>query len=462
MNYQEFIRSKSREVPMSGFSVRESDLNPNLFDWQRKIVAWALRRGRAALFEECGMGKTIQQLSWAEQVHMHTSAPVVLHCPVGVRNQTKAEAAKFGIGCDVQVVDEATEVVDGINLVNYEKLHLFDLSVFSGVVLDESSILKNFTGKIRNQIIKGYWNTPFKLACTATPSPNDHMELGNHAEFLGAMLREDMLSKYFVHDSGDTAKWRLRGHAKEDFWAWVSTWATCCSKPSDVGGSDQGFDLPELSVKRHLLESELTCGNGMLFDTGTVNATTIHESRRATIDERCRKSAEIANSTTDSVIVWCDTNAESKLLSELIPDSVEVHGSQSEKAKVDAFNRFESGDARVIVTKPKIAGFGMNWQHCNRQVFAGVNYSFELYYQAVRRSWRFGQDKPVHIDIVVADDMNAVSSAVASKESDHRLMQTEMANAMKDRHELSVDTKLKSTYNPTNPVSIPSFLGDNK
>ena len=460
MNYLEFIKSKSRSVPTSGIKVSTDELNPNLFDWQARIVQWALSRGRAALFEECGMGKTIQQLSWSEQVFKHTGQPVILHCPVGVREQTKDEAEKFWIDCPVSVVNDATEVIDGINLVNYEKIHLFDLSVFSGVVLDESSILKNFVGKTRNQIIKGYWNTPYKLACTATPSPNDHMELGNHAEFLGAMLREDMLSKYFVHDSGDTAKWRLRGHAKSDFWQWVSSWATCCSKPSDVGGSDDGFDLPELTVNRHQLDAGLKQGNGLLFDIDSVNATTIHESRRNTLEERCQMAASIANGKDCPVIVWCDTNDESKLLASLIPDSIEVHGSQSEKVKIDAFNKFESGEVRVIITKPKIAGFGMNWQHCNSQVFAGVNYSFELYYQAVRRSWRFGQSKPVTVDIVIADDMHAVSSAVASKEADHRLMQTEMANAVKGNHELSVDTQLKSRYNPGQTVSIPSFLGE--
>ena len=460
MNYQDFIASKSKEVPTSGFHVETSELNENLFDWQARIVQWALSRGRAALFEECGMGKTIQQLAWAEQVFKKTGQPVVLHCPVGVREQTKLEAEKFGIGCPVKVVNDATEVIDGINLVNYEKIHLFDLSVFSGVVLDESSILKNFAGKTRNAIIKGYWNTPYKLACTATPSPNDHMELGNHAEFLGVMLREDMLSKYFVHDSGDTAKWRLRGHAKSDFWSWVSSWATCCSKPSDVGGSDDGYVLPELSVRRHELESELEQSDGMLFDIGSVNATTIHESRRKTLDLRCQKAADITNGKDGAVIVWCDTNAESSLLASLIPDSIEVHGTQSEKVKIEAFKKFESGDVRVIITKPKIAGFGMNWQHCNSQVFSGVNYSFELYYQAVRRSWRFGQEKPVSVDIIVADDMNAVSSAVASKEADHRLMQTEMANAIKGNHELSVAPNLKSRYNPANTVTIPSFIGD--
>ena len=460
MSYRKFIQSKSREVPSAGFKVDLDELNPNLFDWQRRIVAWALERGRAALFEECGMGKTIQQLVWAEQVFKRTGQPVVLHCPVGVRGQTKSEAAKFGIDCDVAVVNDATEVIDGINLVNYEKIHLFDLSVFAGVVLDESSILKNFAGKTRNQIIKGYCNTPYRLACTATPSPNDHMELGNHAEFLGVMLREDMLSKYFVHDSGDTAKWRLRGHAKDSFWSWVSNWAMCCSKPSDIGGSDDGFDLPELIVNRHQLEAGLEQGDGLLFELDSVNATTIHVSRRRTLQERCERSAEIANSKDCPVIVWCDTNDESKMLSSLIPDSIEVHGSQSESVKIAAFDAFESGRVRVIITKPKIAGFGMNWQHCNSQVFAGVNYSFEMYYQAVRRSWRFGQDRPVTVDIVIADDMNAVSSAVASKEADHRLMQSEMAAKMSAKQELSVDAPMKSRYKPSTKVSLPTFLGE--
>ncbi len=460
-DYEKFIKRKRQALQPMGFDP-VCELNSNLFDWQAVTVEWAVKRGRAALFEECGLGKTLQQLAWAEQVVKKTNKPVVLHCPVGVRQQTKHEAEKFGIDADVVIANDQTQIVKGINLVNYEKLHHFDPSTFSGVVLDESSILKNAFGKVKRQLIESYKRTPYRLACTATPSPNDHIELGTHAEFLGICEREDMLSKYFVHDGSDTAKWRLRGHARKHFWNWVATWAVCISKPSDIGGKDEGYDLPELNVARHVVTADDTAPiDGLLFNVSGISATTIHEEKRLTCEARCSKVAELVNGKDEPVVIWCDTNYEADSLLKKIDDCIEIRGSHKESAKEALLERFSSGDSKRLITKPSVAGFGMNWQHCNHQVFAGLSYSFESYYQAVRRCWRFGQERSVDVDIVLAETESALHSAVASKESDHRLMRSEMAEAMKtaSRREVGIDTG-KARYVTGLQVELPSFIGE--
>ena len=459
-SYEEFIASKRRKLQPMGFKPK-GELNANLFDWQATVVDWAVRRGRAALFEECGLGKTLQQLAWAEHVVRHTNKPVILHCPVGVRHQTKREAEKFGIGVDVKIANEQSDIVNGINLVNYEKLHHFDTSVFSGVVLDESSILKNYVGKTKRRLIESYARTPYRLACTATPAPNDHMELGTHAEFLGICEREDMLSKYFVHDGSDTAKWRLRGHAVKHFWEWVATWAVCIGKPSDIGGSDEGFELPDLNINRHVVtvDHDKPVGD-LLFNVAGLSATTIHEEKRLTCEYRCRKVAELVKDDR-TVVIWCDTNYEADELKQVVGDCIEVRGSHSESHKEEFLQAFSDGGAKRLITKPSVAGFGMNWQHCSHQVFAGLSYSFESYYQAVRRCWRFGQTRPVDVDIVLADSESALQSAVANKESDHRLMQTEMAHAMRSAtmREIGIDSG-KIVYSAGIDAELPAFIGE--
>ena len=457
-DYQEFIASKRRKLQPMGFAA--SRLNPNLFDWQATIVDWAVRRGRAALFEECGLGKTLQQLAWAEQVVRHTGKPVILHCPVGVRHQTKRESEKFGIECDVTIANEQADIITGINLVNYEKLHHFDASVFAGVVLDESSILKNYTGKTKRLLIESYARTPYRLACTATPAPNDHMELGNHADFLGIMPSNEMLSRWFINDTMKAGGYRLKKHGQDDFWKWVASWAVCIGKPSDIGGRDDGFDLPPLTVNRHTVSVDAMHPiDGLLFNIAGLSATTIHEEKRLTCEARCSKVAEIASSIDDAVVIWCDTNYEADELLRHLDSCIEVRGSHNESQKEERLLAFSSGESKRVVTKPSIAGFGMNWQHCNRQIFAGLSYSFESYYQAVRRCWRFGQQRPVTIDIILADSESAIESAIANKEADHRLMQTGMAEAMRSATlaELGHDIA-RDKYEATVPFELPSFL----
>lgn len=458
-DYREFIAAKRRTLQPMGFEVGEEKLNTNLFEWQAKVVAWSLRRGRAALFEECGLGKTLQQLAWAEQVVKYTNKPVVLLCPIGVRQQTKREAEKFSIDCNVKVANDQSEVELGINLVNYEKLHLFDCRSFSGVVLDESSCLKNYTSQTKRILIEQFSKTPYRLACTATPAPNDQKELGNHAEFLGIMPSNEMLSRWFINDTMKAGGYRLKKHAMKDYWSWVASWAVCLSKPSDIGGSDIGYALPELSINRHVVTvDELVAPDGMLFNTVGISATTIHEEKRLTCEARADRAAKLANES-ETCVVWCDTNYDADALKERINDCVEVRGSDKERDREYRFEAFLSGEAKRIITKPEIAGLGLNWQHCNHQVFGGLSYSFEQYYQAVRRCWRFGQLRPVTVDIVLADSDSAIESAIARKESDHQLMQSGMAEAMRAATlaELGIERQ-REVYNAMELIKLPSFL----
>jgi superfamily II DNA or RNA helicase len=456
--YERFISQKRKRVELFGFDVDDSQINAKLFDWQRSAVKWAVKRGRAALFEECGLGKTLQQLEWARLVHDECKHPVVIHTPVGVRKQTQKESEKFGIAAKVAVVDEPEQVINGINLINYEKLHKFDASVFGGVVLDESSILKGMNSATRKQLKDAYGRTRYRLACTATPAPNDHMELGNHAEFLGICEPVDMLNRYFVHDSGDTSKWRLRGHAECSFWEWVSQWSICISKPSDIGGSDVGYNLPEMRITRHHVTAEDDVApDGMLFNIAGISATTLHEEKRLTNTARCKKAAEIAKNAKGAVLIWCDTNYEADELMRHLPKAVEVRG--DDKDKESKLLDFADKKYRILISKPSIAGFGMNYQHCNTQIFAGLSYSFESYYQAVRRSWRFGQDKTVNIHIVIADSDSAIESALARKESDHAVMQSGMSQAMSRGNIGSVNADmLKQKYVSDLGLIVPSFL----
>ncbi len=458
MKYEEYLKIKQHEPIENGFDVDIDNLNPNLFDWQKNVVQWALKRGRAALFEECGLGKTIQQLEWARHVAQHSGLPVMLHCPVGVRQQTLREARKFGVDehVPVNVCDDQDDVEPGsICIANYEKLHRFDPKQFGGVVLDESSILKNYTGKIKKQLVNSYNDVRFRLACTATPAPNDHMELGTHSEFLGICERVDMLSKYFIHDSADTSKWRLKKHGADDFWQWVSTWAICMASPADVGGNDEGYNLPELIIDRHSVEvSEEATTDGLLFNIHGLSATNIHEEKRMTCEARMSKAVELTDRFDGPCILWCDTNYESDVLRDRLPHAVEIRGNDSEKHKEKKLESFANGETRIIITKPSISGFGMNWQHCNHQIFAGLSYSFEAYYQAVRRSWRFGQSKPVYIDIVLADSESGIQSAISRKETDFSLMRSGMAAAMKGMISFDNHVSRKKTYNPREEMSV--------
>ena len=387
------------------------------------------------------MGKTPMQLAWAAQV----PGKVLILAPLAVSQQTVREGRKFGI--DLTYARSTSEA--RITITNYEMLDHFDPADYAGIVLDESSILKAYDGKFRSQIIESFKSTPFRLACTATPSPNDHMELGNHAEFLGVLNRTEMLSTFFVHDGGDTSKWRIKGHAESDFWRWVTSWAVMIRKPSDLGYEDGGFILPELVMHPHIVQAEHT-PDGILF---ALEATTLQErqqARKLTTPERVAKVAEIVATKPDEPwLIWCNLNTESESAASAIPGAVEITGSDSMEQKESRMLGFSEGKHRVIVTKPSIAGFGMNWQHCPNVVFLGLSDSYEQFYQAIRRCWRFGQEKPVHCHIVTSDLEGAVVSNIQRKETDAARMAEGMVAHMHELNEQEIHGSVRTadTYN---------------
>lgn len=428
--YIEFLQKKQTSIESSGFDLMDSEMNEKLFPFQKYCVKRAVKAGRFAMFEDCGLGKTLQQLEWAYQVQKHINQPVLILAPLGVIGQTIQEGIKFGY----EVKEIGLTVFDqdlkaGIYITNYDNMDNIDSYLFGGVVLDESSILKNFNGKIRNELIASFKETKYKLCCTATPSPNDTTELCNHAEFLNVMSRNEMLAMYFVHDGGSTSDWRLKGHAKQAFWDFVSTWAVMLSKPGDIGFSNEGYELPELKVIEDYIETPKR-SNGMLFNDVAVSATGYHNELRETINERMKRVSEIVNSSSDSWIVWIGHDEEGDLLRKMIPGAVEVKGSDNKQKKKDNLLGFGKGEFRVLITKLKIAQFGLNYQNCHNQIFASLDFSFESTYQGIRRSYRFGQEYDVNIHLIVTDTMQNVRKSFEDKQSAFYEMQRAMTNAM--------------------------------
>lgn len=460
MQYLDFLRSKQRKVEASGFEKPRDTMNPLAFGWQKDIVFWALKKGRAALFEDCGLGKTLQQLEWAQSVCDHTGQPVLIVAPLAVAEQTKREGEKFGY--DVCVCRTQDDVRNGINITNYEMLSHFDSAAFGGVVLDESSILKNFTSKLRTQIIETFRETPYKLSCTATPSPNDYMELGNQAEFLGVMSRTEMLATYFIHDGANTSKWRLKGHAESRFWEWVAEWAVVLTSPADLGYPADGYDLPEIVTTEHLVEPEINAmdGNMTLFTKTAQTLSERREARRNSLHERCAEASRIVETDDGQWLVWCDLNDESSLLKKIIPDAVEIRGSDAPKDKADRLRGFTSGDIRILVTKPSIAGFGLNWQGCHNMIFVGLSDSYEMMYQAIRRCYRFGQEHTVHVHIVTSTAEGAVRENIERKERQRAEMTAEMVKHTKEilRKEIRGTARDVVDYNPQVEMVVPEWL----
>lgn len=421
MNYADYVQSKQTFHERYGFE--PESLNPALFDWQAEIVKWALLKGRACLFEDCGLGKTIQQLAWAEQI----PGDVLILTPLAVAEQTAKEAKRFSI--EAEVSRDGTKRGQ-ITITNYEQMHRFDLESFTGLVLDESSILKAQTGKIRTSIINAANNIPYRLACTATPAPNDHIELGNHAEFVGAMTTGEMLARFFVHDAAKTQDWRLKGHAKADFWEWVATWALMVRTPEDIGFDGSDFVLPKLTTVEHHITTD-TIQDGELFAMPVLSLNDQRRARKSTIGTRVDEVAALANSSDEPWIIWCELNAEGDAIEKAIPDAVQVSGADSDESKREKLLGFQSGNHRVLVTKPKIAGFGMNWQHCRNVAFVGLSHSWEQFYQAVRRCWRFGQDRPVFVHIISTDVEAAVLRNIKKKQASADEMAAEMVLRMR-------------------------------
>ncbi|MBO0783502.1 MAG: hypothetical protein J2P37_32220, partial [Ktedonobacteraceae bacterium] len=382
--YLAFLRSKRMVAHTSGITVESTALHERLFPFQRSVVQWALRQGRAAIWADCGLGKTFMQLEYGRLVHEHSHGDVLILAPLAVAAQTIAEGRKLDI--PVQGCRSQTDVRPGLNITNYEMLPHFDPGHFAGVVLDESSILKAFMGKTKRLLVDAFAQTPYRLACTATPAPNDVMELGNHSEFLGIMPSSEMLMRWFINDTMQNGKYRLKGHAQKAFWDWVASWAISLRKPSDLGYADDGFTLPELRITHRYVETDLTAGRGagQLFRAPIMNATTLHQEMRLTAPDRAQAVADLVNHSRDTWVVWCNTNYEADELTQRMPDAVEVRGSDTMAEKERRLTAFTNGDIRIIVSKPSICGYGLNFQHCHKTAFVGLSYSMEDFYQAVR------------------------------------------------------------------------------
>ena len=411
MEYQKFIKTKQKSHIESGFEVTE--LNDLLFDWQKKAVSIALKKGRFALFMDCGLGKTFMQLEWAYRVSKHTNGKVLILAPLAVVQQTKREADKFNIS------------LKNIDITNFDQLKNIDTSIYSGVVLDESSILKGRDGKLSRLIIDSFANHQYKLACTATPSPNDHMELGQHSEFLGAMSYLEMLAMFFVHDGGETQKWRLRKHAVDDFWKYVCTWSMSLDDPKRIDETQSGYDLPEIEYIEHIIPVENTSGN--LFGDIAVSATDLHKDLNRSLEKRIQKTTELVNESNENWIVWTLRNNEADMLKKELNDSVNVQGSDSPEYKADNLNAFADDKFKVLVTKTSIASFGMNFQNCHNMVFCSYDFKFEQFYQAVRRCYRFGQKNKVKVHIMVPESQKNVRKSILEKQSNHKKMIEEMS-----------------------------------
>jgi DNA modification methylase len=460
MNYLKFLEQKEVYFENSGFEPKP--INQMLYDFQAEITKWAIRKGRAAIFADCGLGKTPIQLEWARQIHNKTDRPVLILAPLAVSKQTRREGDKFRI--PIKVCESQSDVINGINITNYEKLHKFSPNEFVGIVLDESSILKSYTGKFRTQIIEAFVQTPYKLACTATPAPNDYMELGNHSEFLNVLSRTEMLSTFFINDTSNVGTWRLKGHGQDKFWEWLCSWGVMITKPSDLGFSDKKFILPELDIEQIVIKN----GNplpGKLFIEAANTLKERRQARRQSIETKAQKIFALTLTNKEPWLIWCDLNDESKAASDMINGAVEIKGADKNEHKENSMIGFSNGDIRVLVTKPKIAGFGMNWQHCNNVVFMGISDSYESYYQAVRRCWRFGQKKKVNVKLMVSDLEGNVVDNIKRKEQDALNMRQKMVENMKDisKKEIYSISSKKSEYK-TDLVKGENwelYLGDN-
>lgn len=450
--YEAFLRSKAHQESSAGLSIEAGDLHSSLFDYQRDVTAWLLNQGRGAAFLDTGLGKTAIQCEWAR----HIPGKVIILAPLAVAQQTVREAAEL-LGLEITYSKDGRPK-SRITITNYERLEAFNPAEFAGVVLDESSILKSFMGKTKKLLCDAFAQTPHRLACTATPAPNDYMELGNHSEFLGVMPNQEMLMRWFMHDSGNTSQWRLKRHGERAFWQWVASWAACLSSPSDAGYDGSRHQLPPLQTQVHSVSSDLDidgAGEGELFRMPTASAASLHQEKRTSLDARVAVAAELANSTSEPVAVWCETNEESARLAKAIPDAVEVVGSQSPEEKERRLLAFTDGQARVIVSKASICGFGMNWQHCNTVIFASLSYSYEQFYQAIRRFWRFGQTRPVTVHVVLADSEIPVWQTIQRKLDAHEEMKGAMKHAAFSRGQHS---SIKISYQPTHTASLPDWL----
>ena len=447
--YLEFLASKAPKPLASG--IEPSPMPGHMFDYQVDATAFCIRQGRAALFLDTGLGKTICELEFARQTVGGGMALILT--PLAVARQIEAEGRRFGYDC--RVIREQSDAAPGINICNYDRLDKLDADPFRTVVLDESSILKSFTGATTRALIQMFAATPFRLCATATPAPNDHMELGQHAEFLGIMASNEMLARWFVSDQTEMGRYRLKRHGESAFWDWMASWSRCAETPADLGYDATRFVLPELKVIRHRVAGDVRAPAGALF-MEDLSATNIHSVKRQTAEARAEFVAGLIAAEPDhSWLVWCDTDYEQDAIVRRVPQAIDVRGSQSPERKEEGLLAFTTS-GRPLVTKPSIAGQGLNYQHCDRQAFVGRSFSYESWYQAVRRCWRFGQARPVHVHLAVAEGEDQIGRVIDRKAEDHVRMKRAMAEAMtRNRAEAS---EVKVAYQPNHIGRIPAWL----
>lgn len=456
MTYEEFLKTKELQTIEAGFDVPREELNPHLFEFQKDIVGWAIKKGKACVFSDCGSGKTIIQLEFANQIVKHTGKKALVVAPLAVVKQTKREGEKFGI--ETNICRTQADVKDGINIVNYEMLEHFNANEFVCVVLDESSILKSFTSTTRNLLIDMFVRTPYKLCCSATPSPNDVSELSNHCEFLGIMSRTEMLATYFIHDGSNTSAWRLKGHGEKMFWEWMATWAVCVRNPADLGYSNEGYELPQLNIIEHIVKSKI--GDYELIAHRAETLSERREARKESMNERIEVAKNLVESSDDVFIVWCDYNVESENLHKAITDSVEVVGADSPEKKADVAIQFSNNEIKALVSKSSIYGWGMNFQNCHEMVFCGISDSYEMFYQAVRRCWRYGQNHDVNVHIIISEKELNVLDNIKRKQALMDTMQNNMIALMHDvtMSEIKHTTRITTEYKPKKRLELAEWI----
>lgn len=455
MTYEEFLKTKEMRAEACGFDLDRKSITSMAFDYQKDIIQWACKKGKCAILTGCGTGKTLMLLEWARAVHEHTGKPVMIVSPLSVVEQTRREAVKFGI-CKVTICRSAADVRGGVNITNYEMVEHFDASVFSGVVLDESSILKSFTGKYKMLLTDMFCRTPYRLLCTATIAPNDYTEIGTSCEFLGIMSRAEMLATYFIHDGGNTSKWRLKKAGVNKFWEWFATWAIYFNSPLDLGYSGDGYELPALNIHRVITESEIRENELLVTPASTLDER--RAARKDSMDERTDRAAALADND-DQWLLWCDYNDESDMLRRKTANSVEVKGSDEPELKAKASIDFADGAIHALVSKPSIFGFGSNFQSCHSMVFCGLSDSYERFYQAVRRCWRFGQKKPVDVYIILSEREMNVLDNIQRKQRQMDEMQRQMTALMREvtLSEIRHTTRITTDYKPAERMEVPAW-----
>lgn len=452
MNYAEFLTAKRPRAKEYGVDVTESSLPDALFDYQRHCAAFALRLGRAGIYLDTGLGKTAIELAFAQKAAWVTNNRALILAPLAVAWQIKREADKFGI--EARTIREQSEAQDGISICNYDRLAKIDPQAFGAVVLDEASVIKNYTGKTTAVLMQAFAGHRFRMAATATPAPNDHMELGQQAQFLGVMPSNEMLMRWFISDQTQMGRYRLKGHGERDFWEWMASWSRMAENPSDLGFPGQQFILPKLHVFYHRAKSDVRPIDGALF-AGVASATSMHDMKRQTSKDRAELAAGLVDQSSEPAVLWCDTDYEADAIRGAIPEAMEVRGSQSIEEKEARLESFATGQSRLMLSKPSICGHGLNWQHCNRMIFVGRTFSYESYYQAVRRCWRYGQKREVSVHIIVTEGEDQIASVIGRKSDDHARMKRAMCEAM--QRATGRGSELKN-YDPQHNGRLPAWI----